>query len=186
MGGSVRRGASLLPALVGAVVLLAGCSDGAEQPGGPFAPRPSDVDLARLDPCSSLTEQQLGARDLGAGAPGTATVNGTSARDCTWIGPTVNAGVQFIAVGAETAAEERGSRLLLVEGFGAVEGAPETNNGPGLPAFCQIAVDAGPQQSVRVQVNNGRPDTGGEPEAFRDVCRHAEDIAGAVMVNIRG
>ncbi|MEV1293931.1 DUF3558 family protein [Pseudonocardia sp. NPDC049635] len=169
----------LLAFLAGA--LLAGCSADPGQPDSPFPPRPSDIDLAALDPCESLTDQQLTARDLGRGTPGTATVNGTVARDCTWTGPTVNAGVQFISVGADVAAKESGSRLLLVAGFGAVEGAPGTNNGPGLPAFCQITIDAGPHRSVRVQVNNGRPSTGGDPEAFRDACRHAEAIAGAVM-----
>ena len=184
MGRSGWRGTTVLLVLLGIATAVAGCS--ADEPAGPFPDRPRDIDVSRLDPCDSLTEQQLGSRGLGTGTPGTATVNGATARDCTWIGSRIGAGVQFIPLGADAAATESGSRMLLVAGFGAVEGAPETNNGPGLPAFCQIAVDAGPQQTVRVQINNGRPDTGGDPQAIRDVCRQAEDVAEAVLTTIGG
>lgn len=104
MGRSSRHGTALLLVLIGVSAVLAGCS--ADEPANLFPERPREIDLSRLDPCGSLTEQQLGARGLGTGTPGTATVNNTPAQDCTWTGSTVDAGVRFIAVGAEAAAEE--------------------------------------------------------------------------------
>lgn len=173
-----------MPVLLGAgvaVLVLAGC--GAANQASPFPDRPADIDISTLDPCGALARTQIEALGLADGTPGDAVVDGTAARDCTWLGrgDASNYGVQFIDLDAATAAEEPGSRILTVDGYGTVEGAPGTNNGPGTPAFCQLAIDVSENQTVRLQVNNGRPRTGGDPDAIRDVCSQAEEVAAGVL-----
>lgn len=183
----VRRRTPVLLASAVGVVVLAGCGGGGADQASPFPDRPADIDITTLDPCAALAPPQVEALGLADGTRGDAVVDGTAARDCTWLGQgdASNYGVQFVDLHAAAASEEPGSRILTVDGYGAVEGAAETNNGPGIPAFCQLAIDVSENQTVRIQVNNGRPRTGGDPASIRDVCREAEDAAGAVLTNIR-
>lgn len=185
MARQVRRHAPA-PALLTLGLLaavLVGCGGSPAEPESPFPARPVDIDVSTLDPCDALDPSRAEALGLGEGARGTAVVDGTEARDCTWLGngDASNYGVQVISLGAVTAAAEPSSRIVTVGGYGAVEGAPQTNNGPGLPAFCQLAIDVNDNQTIRVQVNNGRPSTGGDPNAIRDVCRQAGEVAAEVL-----
>lgn len=171
-----------------AILLPAGCGSGAPAaPPSPFPPRPESVDVSRLDPCSGVSPADARRLDVGRGSPSTATVDGTRSPACTWVGydDGYNYGAQVIPLSAVGAAGEPGSRVVDVDGFGAVISAARTNNTPGGPAFCQLAVDVADGQTVRFQLNNGRPGTGGRPDAVDATCAEAQRFASGYLRTIR-
>lgn len=180
----------LLLASLGTAAALAGCGGGPEpaQPVSPFPPRPVSIDVSRLDPCAGMPAEEIERLDLDAGAPSTATVDGVPSPACTWVGydsTTYIYGAQIIPLGAAVAVDEPGSRIIDVNGFGAVQGAAATNNGPRQPAFCQIVVDVADGQTLRFQVSSGDPTTGGDTGQIDAVCTEAQRFATQYLVAIR-
>lgn len=189
MARSGMRGPPLLLTLFGAVLVAAGCGSAeSAPPASPFPPRPESIDVSRLDPCSGMPPAEAERLDLDSGQSGTATVNGTVSPSCTWLGygsETYIYGAQVIPLNAAGAAAEPGSRIVDIDGFGAVQGAPGTNNGPSQPAFCQIAVDVADGQTFRIQLNSGDPTDGGDPATIDDVCSEARRFASEYLAALR-
>lgn len=171
-----------------AATVVAGCGGGEPAaPAGPFPPRPESIDVSRLDPCAGLPAAEAERLGVDPGRPSTATVNGTRSPVCTWLGATGNFftyGAQTIPLPAAGAAREPGARVMDINGFGAVQSAPAGSNGPGLPAFCQVAVDVAEGQTLRIQVDTSDPTTGGDPAAIDVACAEARRFASEYLTTI--
>lgn len=185
-----RRHIPPLLATLGIAAALAGCGDREPAPpASPFPPRPVSIDVSSLDPCSGVSPAEQDRLGLETGRANTATVNGVASPACTWVGyssEALNYSAQTIPLDAADAADEPGSRVIQLGGFGAVQGAPSTGNGPGLPTFCQIAVDVADGQTLRFQVNNGDPTPGDDAAAIDTVCSEARRFATDYLSTIRG
>ncbi|ANY06105.1 hypothetical protein AFB00_07105 [Pseudonocardia sp. HH130630-07] len=170
-----------------AVLVLAGCGGAVQEPPPSLlGPRPVDLDLSSVDWCATLTPEQQRARGVDYAEPWAGNVGVSRSSGCFWqtVARTKFA-AQVIDGRAESAAEERGLRVVSVGGFGAVRAASTTGNGPGLPPFCQIAIDVNETQTVRVQHRAGSIDDGGDPVAIEEACLTATRFGEDVLGNLR-
>lgn len=146
------------------LVLVGGCTGGgggsAEPTGLSLPPRPRDLRIDGVEPCSLLTEQQRAE----LGLDGTPTLRKSSSalfgRDesvCLYSGFDPRA--VFVGVGTVTTAGigvisdgdlEATLSPLDVEGFPAVRAVPSQ-----LTKFCSVFVDVGPGQLLDVQFSDG-------------------------------
>lgn len=179
----------------GSVLLLlsltvaAGCSQPAADPpsSGPFPPRPADLDINLIDPCSVVSAEQRkelgvdardgGMADVGVGAPSKA---------CGWRNFDTGYGYNFqtIPTGADRALTVPGSTLQSVNGFGSVQNFPEEGSGPGIPPTCQLTIDVNDGQAVRIQVESSDTSDTGSPQALADSCSRAQAFARDVMTTL--
>ncbi|OZM79646.1 hypothetical protein CFP66_24030 [Pseudonocardia sp. MH-G8] len=195
----VRRvGGAVLAVVV--AVLAAACAVGGAGPSVPptsaearpdgvaeLPPRPREVRLDGVDPCSLLTEEQraelgLDAQPLSSQAP-VGLYDGVEVPLCTIGGfepRAVTAGVSLVtSVGIERyssgdlAAEIRPS---IVHGFPAVVVVPTR-----FTEYCTVIVDVAAGQLIDVQFRDGgrRP-----PIPQLQLCRDAEIVAAAVMTTL--
>ncbi|MBC3194640.1 DUF3558 family protein [Pseudonocardia sp. C8] len=135
----------MLLALVVGGAALAGCGGG--EPASPFPPRPTTVDVDRLDPCAVVTESQRRTLGLSHGRPPTITLTPTGSRGCGWsdFAGGYNYTVQTLPTGAIESAGADQTRLTQVSGFGAVE-----------------ATSFGPSASIRAAGLSAPPVTTGQ------------------------
>ncbi|MEQ3552203.1 DUF3558 family protein [Pseudonocardia nematodicida] len=166
------------------VSLVAGCGAAPDAEGAsPFPPRPATIDLRGVDVCELVDDEDLVERDLEPGTATVADVGGIPSPTCAWIATDGRASysVQNIGQPASIALGGPTSEVARVAGFGAVLDAPEVNNGPGFPAFCQVAVDLNDDQTLRIQVSNGDPRTGGDQAELDRVCTEASTFAALIV-----
>ena len=155
-------------------------------PAPDLPPRPREVRLDGLDPCTLLPRTDLA--ELGLEAPPRLTVApsglyGGEVRLCTARGyepRVVSAGVILSVTGGIDLYLRPGVRSEItpidVEGFPAIVAVPTT-----LRDFCTVVVDIAPGQAVDVQVADG----GGVPPVPQaGLCADAERTAAAVMQNL--
>lgn len=177
----------LLPLV--ACVLAAGCA--AAPPTAPPVPtapppRPREVRLDGVDPCSLLSAEQragLGLdgtpqfthpyADLFGGTVPTCTVTGLEREPvAVGIGTVTSAGIERWHRG-DVAADVRST---TVADFPAVVAAPRR-----LTDFCSVEVDVAPGQLLDVQFSDG----GGRPPLTQDeLCRRAGQVAEQLMTSL--
>lgn len=183
------RGRLLLAASVGLLVILTGCGSPApETPPGPFPPRPVTIDLSTLDLCSGVTPAEADRLKLPPVSRSTTTVEGSASPTCDWTDPgfgTFAYTAQAIPLSTIGAEQVPGSKIIEIEGFGAVQNVPETVNTSSSPAFCQIAVDVAADQTLRIQVENGVLGTGNDQAALDATCAEARRFATEFLTTLR-
>ena len=177
-------------------VLLAGCATtvpgtpspvpGTAPPGVDLPPRPREVRLDGLDPCTLLTDDErteLGLeRDPLLTALPSALYNGGVVQLCTDRGyepRAITAGVLLSVSG--------GIELYLREGVPSdimpieVTGFPALVAVPTIDRFCAVVVDVAPGQVVDVSVSDG----GRVPPVPQEtLCQDARRLADLVMANL--
>lgn len=167
-----------VPAVVLVALALAGCSGGSAPaaPPDPFPPRPAAIDIERIDPCATLTAQQLAPFGVGVEdeRAGTAPVGGVTSRACAWSNLEADFGysVQLIPRDAAEAAGGPGTVVGAIEGYGTVQVTDRETTAP----LCEIYVDVNDGQVFRIQAraNAKRPD--GSLPPIDEVCRRAEVV----------
>jgi hypothetical protein len=186
-------GGAVLAVLVG--VLVAAC--GVEEPARPaqppeqgqveLPPRPREVRLDGVDPCSLLTEEQRAELGLdgrpvstkdpvglyqGAEVP-LCTIGGFEPRAVTvGVSLVTSVGIELFTSG-DLAAE---IQPVVVRGFPAVVAVPTR-----FSDYCTVIVDVAQGQLLDVQfATGGRQPPISQPQ----LCRDAETVAGAVMVTL--
>jgi hypothetical protein len=184
--GRVLVGIALCAALAGCVRESAGAPVAVADPESATTverpPRPRDVAVVGLDPCSPLTAEQRADLQL----DGDGTCNG--GRSALYQGPesTCNLGAferRAVAVGVSLPYDGLGidafapSRVdslvtpLAIEGFPAVQAVPAR-----LTDFCSVSVDPGPGAALDVQYRDG----GRIPAVPQpDLCAGAADVVRA-------
>ncbi len=181
--GTVRAVVLLLAGVLAAACTTACTTTVEGTPSAPtgvlLPPRPREVRLDGVDPCSLLTAEQRAGLDLDGeprysrsyaelfrGDVPTCTITGYSAKPVVvGVGMVTTAGVERWQLG-ELAAEVR---TIIVADFPAVVARPTrfTN-------FCSVEVDVAPGQLLDVQISDG----GGRPPLpQRELCSRAEETA---------
>ncbi|MBC3194633.1 DUF3558 domain-containing protein [Pseudonocardia sp. C8] len=181
MARPVRRGTSaVLAAVVGGLV-LAGCGGG--EPASPFPPRPVDIDVSTLDPCSTLTRDQQDVLGVGPGEVRVLTLPSGPSRACMWsnVDDGFNYTVQVIDESATAAVGAPGTSVDTVGGFGAVRVTDFAGSAP----LCELYVDSADDRSIRVQVQATADDPDGSAKPLEKVCAVTSSVASQVMGNIR-
>lgn len=181
--------------LVVALLLVVGCSTEAPtqpEPTEPtvlaLPPRPRDLWVDGVDPCSLLTEQQRAELGLDGGVLASASrspffggevvsclVRGYQPRAVTvGIGLVTTAGVEVVREADLQASLE----VVHVQGFPALRALPTR-----FTKFCSVLVDVGPGQLLDIQFSDG----GRAPAIPQDqLCRDAERVANASMITLLG
>ena len=184
MRGAVLAAIALLAA---ACTTVAGHPAPADPTGLQLPPRPREVRLDGVDPCSLLTAAQraelgldgrpvfdAGPSDLYRAAAVPACVIGGFEPRAITVGVSLvtTAGIELFTSG-ELAAEVR---PVQVRGFPAVVAVPTR-----FSEYCTVVVDVAPGQLLDVQFGDG----GRRPPIPQDqLCRDAEIAAGAVMATL--
>lgn len=167
------------------VLLLAtGCGTAPEPPPDPFPPRPFPIDVAGLDPCSTLTPAQIEA--LGPGMSpnsGQPVVGGRPSRACGWTptGAGYAYSVQTLGVDAGEAVGGPNTSVENVLGFGVVR-APDPEHP--IP-LCDYIVDAADGASIRLTAKNIARAPDGSTTPLPLVCERAQALAVDVLTNLR-
>jgi hypothetical protein len=177
------------------MALLAGCSTGGQaSPADPPAtesaapttvalpPRPRDVPIDDVDPCTLLTRQQrvelrldqppLGGRGPSVLYPGdvsSCSIRGNEPAISIYIQTVTTAGIEFFTTG-QTDSEVQPIEL---SGFPAAVAAPMHTDDS-----CKVLVDTAPGQMVDVQAMSAGADP---PIPEEQLCHDAERAANAVM-----
>lgn len=186
--GRVRRiGVFVALALTLAPVAACAPGGGAGEPAGlELPPRPRDVRIDGVEPCSLLTEQQR--LELGLdGKPAASTrpsvlfkgdetvciVRGYSPRAVSvGVGVVTTSGIELLMDGQIDA----DVRAVKVREFPAIVVTPTK-----FSDFCSVMVDVAPGQILDVQYADG----GREPPiSQQQLCQGAEQVAGAAMTNL--
>ena len=179
----------LLPLV--ACVLAAGCTAAVETPPStptqvPAPPRPREVRLDGVDPCSLLTAEQRAGLGL-TSEPRTSTAYVElfrgDVRTCTMRGrspESVLLGISAVTtVGIERWQEADLAaqvRPTTAAGFPALAARP-----PQLTDYCSVEVDVAAGQLLDVQFGGGSPQS---PIPQEELCRRAEQSADAAMVTL--
>lgn len=168
--------------VIAVAATLGGCSgESAETPpAATFPPRPAVVQLDRFSECDLLSDIQQQDLKLTRITSGTLQVEGIPARTCTFLGDAgVDINVQVIPLDAAVARRLPSASTTQVNGFGAVVNVPADRFGDG--PICQVAVDAAPGQSIRVQALTR---TDPPPVPIDQVCQRATETASMVMTTV--
>jgi hypothetical protein len=180
------------------IALLAGCSPGGQAspadppttaPAAPttlsLPPRPRDIPIDDVDPCSLLTPEQRAELRLDRppqfgrqpsvlypGDVSSCSIRGNEPAISINISVVTTAGIEFFTTG-QTASEVR---LIEIAGFPAAVAAPMHTDDS-----CKVLVDTAPGQMVDVQARSA----GADPPIPEDqLCRDAERAASLVMDNL--
>ncbi len=153
-------------------------SDPADQGGrSRFPQRPAAIDLAAVPPCGVLTKPQQAQLGIYASQAGDVNVDGRPSPGCGYLSSDVfDYNTQTIPVGADAAIQLPGSEVIHVNGFGAVRNRPDDSFST--RPTCQVAIDAAPGQTIRVQVSTA---PNGPPVGEEQLCSRATDVASMVM-----
>lgn len=176
-----------VPAVVLVALALAGCSGGSAPaaPPDPFPPRPAAIDIERIDPCATLTAQQLAPFGVGVEdeRAGTAPVGGVTSRACAWANMESDYShtVQLIPRDAAEAVGGSGTVVGAIEGYGTVRVTARETASP----LCEIYVDVNDGQLMRIQVQAiaVRPDGSSPP--IDEVCQRAEVVVAEALRTAR-
>lgn len=189
--GWVLIGIALCASLTGCVRESAGAAAPVADPGPATTverpPRPRDVAVAGLDPCSLLTVEQRADLQLD-GEP-----NRSEARSVLYQGPeptcfvrsyepravAVGVSLPYDGLGIDAFAPYRVDSLvtsLTIEGFPAVQAIPAR-----LTDFCSVSVDLGPGAALDIQYRDGGR-IPAVPQA--DLCAGAVEVARAAMATL--
>ena len=177
-----RSRSVVLAALVALVV--AGCGAAPAGPPDPFPPRPADIDIERLDPCTLLSAEKRAELQVGAGQAGTAPVSGATTRACGWgsLDTPFDYSVQLIPQDAAAAVGASGAVVGTAEGYGTVQITDRRESYP----LCEVLVDVNDGQLMRIQVRTvERERVTGEPYRIEETCSHARLAVGEVVRNAR-
>jgi hypothetical protein len=177
------------------IVLLAGCSTGGQaSPADPptteeaapttvsLPPRPRDVPIDNVDPCTLLTRQQraelqldqppLGGRESSVLYPGnvsSCSIRGNEPKISVSINAVTTAGIEFWTSGQAVA----DLQPVEVDGFPALVARSQT-----LDDGCNVILDVAPGQLLDVQTRSA----GADPPIPEDqLCRDAERAANLVV-----
>ncbi|SFN21539.1 Protein of unknown function [Pseudonocardia ammonioxydans] len=117
--------------------------------------------------------------ELSEGRPTNVPVGEVTSRACAWsnFDDGFNYTVQLLPMDAADAVGSDDSSLTQINGFGAVQG---TGLGSSTP-ICQLIIDAGPGQAIRVQAQSTLLDDEGQPLTFDQVCPRVSNFATAVV-----
>lgn len=178
-----RRSAAVVTAML--ILVLAGCAQAQPGPPDPFPPRPEAIDLSRLDPCATLTPQQLAPLGLGPEdrRTGTPVVGGKSTRVCGWSNGEVAFGysVQFIPADAVDAVGAEGATVEVIEGYGAVRTTDRETTAP----LCEIHVDSSEGQLIRTQTRALKVGRDGSLPTIDETCRRAVNVTAEMIRTAR-
>jgi len=190
-----------MPALTGAVtvlavtvLLVAGCGGATEPPSPPvplpapagasLPPRPVELRLDGVDPCSLLTDHQRGQLGVGAGMSARGSESSPLKGDsCIWTNfpdhPASNwTGRTVLAQGADYALGREPPRA--VDGFAATT-TGSTGSDPAY--YCLMLVDVAPDQSLAAQYDNGSKDYPGMNHQL--ACDKAQQLASDMLSTLR-
>lgn len=172
-------------------LLFVGCSPSnspTPSPSSESSLRPADIAVDRIEPCSMLTEQQttqLGVR--GVRGSTVETVDGQPSPGCGWIvdasrppddRTTIDYNSQIISQPISAALGSPGATPTQVNRFDALVIPPVADEAD---PFCQVAVDAAPHTTIRVQALL-QPNAPRIPDG--ELCRRATDAASMVMTTV--
>lgn len=182
--------------VVAALLVLTGCSgEPAESPGPPpfvgveLPPRPRDVDVRGIDPCTLLTGEQRA--ELGLNRPPIPTSNADGSdffqgptMVCTWVtfeprifDVTVELTYDGLGIGSLTGRPVTGELTVLdVQGFPAVLGRPRD------PLFCEVQVDLAPGSALSLMYRDGVD--GRIPQD--ELCEGVQQVADAATRTLLG
>lgn len=162
---------------------VAACGEVGTEPADPFPPRPYMIDVARVAPCTALSEEQRTQLNLQYGSESTA--QGGTSRACTWPGVDgVGYTFQTLAIDAsEAVGAEPTSAVLTIAGFGAVQSAPPAQ-GTGLP-FCQLVLDIADGASLRTQLQVSPQGAERRPHTVESTCAQIRDVTATMLANLR-
>lgn len=171
-----------------AAVLLTGCAGGGApaQPGPALPPRPAELRLDHIDPCTLLTraqKQQLGLRESGGrGVDG----DGLGSPDCVWTAqePTAVDNSWLVRTVTKRGAgyalsSAAGAKIEQIAGFPAVQSWSDRDD----PRFhCIYLIDVAQGQHLWVQYNNySRSQSDLTPEL---ACQRDRQVAEMTMRNL--
>jgi hypothetical protein len=176
----------ILGAVVLAISLLTSCGSSKppgppSPPSGPFPPRPRDLNVSGIDPCTLITPQVRGELNgLSDRFSHRKALDSLASADCTTNStPNVPAyGLVIRLVTSEEAAQEMapGATITMIAGFGAIQqpGLSDTQGNS-----CLITVDSGAGQAV--WVGFGTADGTPAPGGYAAMCAKAHIAAEGVM-----
>lgn len=162
-------------------------SAAAEATDVPLPPRPRDIDVRGVDPCSLLTGAQRAELGLDArpvydvqrsplfeGPEPACTIGGFEPRTVA-----VGVALPYDGLGVDAFAPSRvrsAVTAITVQGFPAVQAVQ-----PGRMTSCTVAVDLSPGQALNVQYRDGG---GRQPVPADELCPGAMDVADAAMATL--
>ena len=181
--------------MVGAAIVLGlvGCGGAAESPSPPASsapagaslpPRPVELRLDGVDPCSLLTVAQRAQLGVNGGLSVPSThVTSLSGDSCTWSNlpetpDNAYLGRTVLGQGAEYASGRE--PLRVVDGFAATTSG---STGTDPAHYCAVLVDVAPGQSLLAQYGNGRKDYPGMNHQL--ACDKAQQLASDMLGTLR-
>lgn len=184
---AVRRIRLVLLVLVLGLAGCGGAEPAAAPPGIVLPPRPFDVELAGVEPCSLLTAAQrarLGLTQPPRPDRASTTLYGPTQPECTVRGfepRAISVGWLLVSgTGIErwTQGPIRAAALEPIEvaGFPALRAVPE------FPEYCNVVIDVGPGRLVDVQfADGGRMPRIPQEQLCRDVVTVAEEVMSTLL-----
>jgi len=184
----------LLPPIAAALALaVAGCAGSSGPPEGPskpaaqhgqsLPPRPVELRLDGVDPCTLLTDAQRARLEAGPGTPDTDQNGPLPGKVCTWLGATLHPDQGYDVTLALTQGAEfalGGEPLRSVDGFAATT---TTSIGSDPNYFCGLLVDVAPGQSLAADYSNNGHDYPGMNREL--ACYKAQQLAEAMLSTLR-
>jgi hypothetical protein len=167
------------------VLVLGGCASAPVGPPDPFPPRPADIDLAGLDPCATISAENLRAAGVDPGDRQVAApvVGGKPTRLCDWGGyrSIFTFTVQFFPTDAASAAGADGAVVGEIEGYGTVRLTAHETVAP----LCEVLVDAGENQLIRTQTSVASPEPPGPGSWLDKTCDRSTRLTAEVIRTAR-
>jgi hypothetical protein len=171
-----------------AVVTLSGCgqlsassSDAApatEPPTSPLPPRPSELPLNGIDPCSALTAEQQRTLGLGTGRAG-ASSDGLGSPACIWSKRTEPTGSYLVRLvtgrGADSALSSNEASITSIAGFAAVS---TTDTSFPAESHCVLFVDIAAGQTLVLRYDHDSSETAMSRD---EACDAAADLGEMVI-----
>ena len=178
-----RRAPLLLTAAV-AAALTSSCATAPDATPA-LPPRPAELDVLSIAPCTMLDRDQQARFAITGGRATRNTVNGVPTDACVWLaGDKWGYNVQTFPIAAEVALTDPTAVRTTVAGYGAVQTWTATP-GSATPPVCYETIDTSRGAAVRVHARPG-PGERADPDTERPaVCARAQALAEAVMTTIR-
>ena len=148
-------------------------------------PRPLELRLDGIEPCSLLTEAQAGRLGVNSGTAADASASSGPLRgpSCLWSNFPNSPDASFLSRAVLTQGAELGlgrEPLRTVDGFAATT---EGSIGTDPSHYCLMLVDVAPGQSLSASYENGRKDYPGMNHQL--ACDKAQQLASAMLTTLR-